>query len=210
MKDETSLWRQFTLFYLHIATSYHQSHLVKKVSSPLLNLVFGHFIVGYTLNYSCELDDKIFRKICRDNTDHNVFRLYLNEAKHLHLRKCLSIFSHLPSILHYLLKTPTFWCIFTNLPLRITRQYLTYFFAIFFKSFLLHLSTQKTEHFKRGAFSKYSTSVTFSEYLLCICVFWCLSVDDKQNAKEKVDIIERQVNTLVWTRPFQNWVSLYI
>ena len=177
---------------------------LKQVSSPLLNLVFGHFIVGYTLNYSCELDDKIFRKICRDNTYHNVFRLYLNEAKHLHLRKCLSIFFSPAFYTALSFENSNVLMHFHQSSAQNHPTISDLLLCHLFKSFLLHLSTQKTEHFKRGAFSKYSTSVTFSEYLLCICVFWCLSVDDKQNAKEKVDIIERQVNTLVWTRPFQN------
>ena len=57
----------------------------------------------------------------------------------------------LPSILHFPLKTRTFWCIFTNLPLTVNRQYLTYFLDIVFKSLLLHPSTRETKRFKSGA-----------------------------------------------------------
>ena len=92
----------------------------------------------------------------------------------------------LPSILHFPWKTRTFWCIFTSLPLTVTRQYVTYFFNIVFKSLLLHPSTRETKRFKSGAcifktlhwnfFQKSTFESAFFGYLIG---------DDRQNAKQK-------------------------
>ena len=108
----------------------------------------------------------------------------------------------LPSILHFPLKTRTFWSIFTNLPLTVTRHYLTYFFDIVFKSVLLHPSTRETKRFKSGAcILKTLHWIFFSKINLWIRVFGCLIGDDKQNVKQKVYVIEGHVNSLVWMGP---------
>ena len=92
----------------------------------------------------------------------------------------------LPSILHFPLKTCTFWCIFTNLLLTVTLQYLTYFFDIVFKSLLLHPSTRETKRFKSGACTFKTLHWNFfQKFTFESAFFGCLIGDDRQNAKQK-------------------------
>ena len=67
----------------------------------------------------------------------------------------------LPSILHFPWKTRTFWCIFTNLPLTVTRQYLTYFFNRLKASFSIRPHEKRNVSKVVHAFSKHFTETFF-------------------------------------------------